>query len=265
MGLFALQKTAQCPLSDFSSSPGPGHKDPYVVQAALLRILLIVLLPGVLAMVVNKAPCWPTRVWFPDLISLLDSSLWAIPVRKVVLSQAQGTVYHPRPELWNLHLRRLRGTTRDAGFPADTLQTILIARTPSTRRSYALRWCFFKHWCLAHHADPVHCQSVSVLEFLQEKLSSGTCPGTFRLYVAAGSVCRTLIDGVSVGKHLLVACFIHGARRLRPLIRVTVLSWDFILGALKALHLSWSLLHGAKRLRPLTRATVPSWDLALVL
>ncbi len=29
--------------------------------------------------------------------------------------------------------------------------------------------------------DPVHCQVVSVLEFLQEKLSSGTCPGTLSL------------------------------------------------------------------------------------
>ncbi len=79
---------------------------------------------------------------------------------------------------------------------------------------------------MAHHVDPVHCQVVSVLEFLQEKLSSGTCPGTLRVYVAAISACHVLIDGVSVGKHPLVARFIRGAKRLRPPTRATVPSWD---------------------------------------
>ncbi len=79
---------------------------------------------------------------------------------------------------------------------------------------------------MAHHVDPVHCQVVSVLEFLQEKLSSDTCPGTLRVYVAAISACRVLIDGVSVGKHPLVARFIRGAKRLRPPTRATVPSWD---------------------------------------
>ncbi len=65
-------------------------------------------------------------------------------------------------------------------------------------------------------------QVVSVLEFLQEKLPSGTCPGTFRVYVSAISACRVLIDGISVGKHPLVACFIHGAHRLRLPTRATV-------------------------------------------
>ncbi len=55
------------------------------------------------------APRWPTRIWFSDLISLLDGSPWAIPVRRDLLSQAQGTVFHPWPELWNLHVWPLRG------------------------------------------------------------------------------------------------------------------------------------------------------------
>ncbi len=115
---------------------------------------------------------------------------------------------------------------RDAGLPADVVETILSARAPSTRRSYAFKWHIFENWCRAHHVDPVHCQVVSVLEFLQEKLSSGTCPGTLRVYVAAISACHVLIDGVSVGKHPLVARFIQGAKRLRPPTRATVPSWD---------------------------------------
>ncbi|KAL0190873.1 hypothetical protein M9458_013571, partial [Cirrhinus mrigala] len=34
------------------------------------------------------APYWPGRVWFSDLISLLDGSPWEIPVRRDLLSQA---------------------------------------------------------------------------------------------------------------------------------------------------------------------------------
>ncbi len=115
---------------------------------------------------------------------------------------------------------------RDAGLPPDIVETILSARAPSTRRSYGFKWHIFENWCMAHHIDPVHCQIVSVLEFLQEKLSSGTCPGTLRVYVAAISACHVLIDGVSVGKHPLVARFIRGAKRLRPPTRATVPSWD---------------------------------------
>ncbi len=95
---------------------------------------------------------------------------------------------------------------RDAGLPPDIVETILSARAPSTARSYA-SMAHFENWCMAHHVDPVHCQVVSVLEFLQEKLSSGTCPGTLRVYVAAISASPVLIDEVSVGKHPLVARF----------------------------------------------------------
>lgn len=63
-----------------------------------------------------------------------------------------------------------------------------------------------------------------VPEFLQEKLSSGTCPCTLRVYVAPISVCHSLNKEVSVGKHPLIARFIRGAKQLRALIRMTILS-----------------------------------------
>ncbi len=44
--------------------------------------------------------------------------------------------------------------------------------------------------------------------------------------MATISACHVLIDGVSVGKHPLVARFIRGAKRLRPPTRATVPSWD---------------------------------------
>ncbi len=56
------------------------------------------------------APSWPTRTWFPELILLATAPPWPIPLRKDLLSQGLGTIWHPRPDLWNLHVWLLDGT-----------------------------------------------------------------------------------------------------------------------------------------------------------
>ncbi len=56
------------------------------------------------------APHWPTRTWFPELISLATVPPWRIPLRKDLLSQGLGTIWHPRPDLWNLHVWLLDGS-----------------------------------------------------------------------------------------------------------------------------------------------------------
>lgn len=48
------------------------------------------------------------------------------------------------------------------------------------------------------------------------------------VYVAAISASHVLIDGVDVGKHSLVACFIRGAKRLRLFIRVRIPLWVLV-------------------------------------
>ncbi len=56
------------------------------------------------------APHWPTRTWFPELISLMTAPTWHIPLRKDILSQGLGTIWHLRPDLWNLHVRLMDRT-----------------------------------------------------------------------------------------------------------------------------------------------------------
>ncbi len=56
------------------------------------------------------APHWPTRTWFPKLISLATAPPWRIPLREDLLSQGLGTIWHPHPDLWNLHVWLLDGT-----------------------------------------------------------------------------------------------------------------------------------------------------------
>ncbi len=43
------------------------------------------------------------------LTELLIAPPWPIPVRKDMLSQVDGSVWHPNPELWNLHVWLLQG------------------------------------------------------------------------------------------------------------------------------------------------------------
>ncbi|XP_026084954.1 uncharacterized protein LOC113060276, partial [Carassius auratus] len=110
--LFASQETSQCPLWFSLVHPAPLGLDAMVQTWPRLRLYAfppIALLPGVLARVRRDgvhlllvAPFWPGRVWFSDLVSLLDGSPWEIPIRTDLLSQAQGTIIHPRLELWKL-------------------------------------------------------------------------------------------------------------------------------------------------------------------
>ncbi|KAI2655945.1 hypothetical protein H4Q32_012739 [Labeo rohita] len=110
--LFVTQETSQCHLWFYLSHQGSLGLDAMVQTWPRLRLYafpLITLLPGVLERVRQDgislllvAPFWPGRVWFSDLIALLDGSPWEIPVRRNVLSQAGGTILHPRPELWKL-------------------------------------------------------------------------------------------------------------------------------------------------------------------
>ncbi len=58
------------------------------------------------------APYWPNRTWFPELMLLATVPPWQIPLRRDLLSQRGGTLWHPRPDLWNLHVWSLDGTRR---------------------------------------------------------------------------------------------------------------------------------------------------------
>ncbi len=58
------------------------------------------------------APYWPTRTWFPELMLLMTAPPWQIPLRKDLLTQRRGTLWHPRPDLWKLHVWSLDGTRR---------------------------------------------------------------------------------------------------------------------------------------------------------
>ncbi len=58
------------------------------------------------------APYWPNRTWFPELMLLATAPPWLVPLRKDLLSQRRGTLWHPCPDLWKLHVWSLNGMRR---------------------------------------------------------------------------------------------------------------------------------------------------------
>ncbi len=172
------------------------------------------------------APYWPNRTWFPELMLLATAPPWPIPLRKDLLSQRRGTLWHPRPDLWKLQWKPVEVL---ADLPQEVALTISSARAPSTRRAYTLKWNLFVEWCSSHQEDPRRCTIRAVLSFLQQGLERRLSPSTLKVYVAAISAYHDPVEGKSVGKHNLVVRFLRGARRLNPPRPPSLPSWDLAL------------------------------------
>ncbi len=109
-----------------------------------------------------------------------------------------------------------------SGLPPVVVETIIQARAPSTRQTYALKWSLFATWCSSRREDPRRCTIGVVLSFLQERLERRLSPSTLKVYVADIAAHHNAVDGRSLGKHDLIVRFLKGDPSRPPL----VLSWD---------------------------------------
>ncbi|KAK0155754.1 hypothetical protein N1851_001747 [Merluccius polli] len=57
------------------------------------------------------APYWPGRLWFPRLYRLLNGEPWALPKRRDLLSQLEGSIWHLNLECMWLCVWPLKGQT----------------------------------------------------------------------------------------------------------------------------------------------------------
>ncbi len=109
-------------------------------------------------------------------------------------------------------------------LPPAVVETIIQARAPSTRQTYALKWSLFATWCSSRREDPRRCTIGVVLSFLQERLERRLSPATLKVYVAAITAYHDAVGGL--GKHDLIVRFLKGARRMNPSRSPLVPSWD---------------------------------------
>ncbi len=117
--LFASQESFQCPLWFSLSFPTTLGIDAFAhpwPNVSLYAFPPIKLIPAVLcrvkvcgARLLLIAPFWPSQTWFSELTPLLYRPPWEIPIRRDLLSQLQGKIWHPQPELWKLWVWPIQG------------------------------------------------------------------------------------------------------------------------------------------------------------
>ncbi|XP_057208045.1 uncharacterized protein LOC130565399 [Triplophysa rosa] len=151
-----------------------------------------------------------------------DNSPWPIPLMKDLLSQGMGTVWHQRPDLWNLHVWDEEILS---GLPPAVAE-ISQARAPVTRHLYAFKWRLFLSCCASRGEDPQRCAIGVMLSFLQERLEDNLSPSMLKVYVAAIAAHHDPVSGKSLRQHDLVIRFLRGARRLNKPQPRSIPSWD---------------------------------------
>ncbi len=117
--LFASQESSQCPLWFSLSSPATLGIDAFTHPWPNMRLYAfppVKLIPAVLCRVkvcgvclLLIAPFWPSQTWFSELIALLYRPPWEIPIWRDLLSQLQGRIWHPQPEIWKLWVWPIQG------------------------------------------------------------------------------------------------------------------------------------------------------------
>lgn len=90
--------------------------------------------------------------------------------------------------------------------------TVLSARAPSMRRTYASRWNLFVSWCEKQAINPVDCPVSGILDFLQHLLDAGRSPATLRVFASPLSALWDPMGQGSVGADRLVVAYLKGAR-----------------------------------------------------
>ncbi len=124
---------------------------------------------------------------------------WSIPLRKDLLSQRRGTLWHPR-----------------SGRDTEVALIITSPQAPSTRRTYALKWNLFIEWCSSHREDPRICSIRAMLSSLQQRLERRLPPPPLKVYVAAIPPTTTPQSGNRQGSTIWSSGFLGGTRRLNP-------------------------------------------------
>ncbi|XP_041860863.1 uncharacterized protein LOC121652254 [Melanotaenia boesemani] len=159
------------------------------------------------------APLWPAMHWLAEIYQLLRAQPWQLPLRRDLLLQGRGTVFHPHPERLALWAWPLSGS--------------VCQLWDSHRGSlYGSKWGVFVEWCNRHGHVPLQCPVGVILSFLQDLIDKKKAFSTVKVYLAAIAACHVGFEKHTASQHPLVCRFMKGARRLLPVSRPLVPPWD---------------------------------------
>ncbi len=106
--LFTSKDNSHCPTDYSKDRDALAHDWPNLLLYAFPPIAL---LPQVIRRIREQghkvllvASLWRNQPWLSELTQLLTVAPWPVPLRRDLLSQANGTIWHPRPELWALYI-----------------------------------------------------------------------------------------------------------------------------------------------------------------
>ncbi|XP_047205469.1 uncharacterized protein LOC124857922 [Girardinichthys multiradiatus] len=118
--LFASEENAQCPMFfSLTEQQAPhgldalAHKWPPALLYAFPPLELII--PTLARVREGKhsliliAPCWPGKHWLAEIFQMLHGEPWRLPLRRDLLTQARGEIFHPHPERMALWAWPVRG------------------------------------------------------------------------------------------------------------------------------------------------------------
>ncbi len=147
--LFASKDNSHCPTYYSKDRDTLAHDWPNLLLYAFLPIAL---LPQVVRRVREQghkvllvAPLWRIQPWLSELTQLLTAAPWPMPLRRDLLSQANGNNMAPPDPSCGLSTF---GRSTGAYWPLRaSVKHHSEARAPSTRHLYALKWSVFSAWC----------------------------------------------------------------------------------------------------------------------
>ena len=117
------------------------------------------------------APHWAQRPWFSDLVQLSLAPPVILPSRPDLLRLPRSRHLYPDLCRLRLHAWRLQRFPRAAGFSSAITEQSSLARRPSSRTVYQVRWSIYRGWC---HSNGHSVSNPTLARVAASCITSGT-------------------------------------------------------------------------------------------
>ena len=199
--------------------------------------------------IVLIAPFWPSRSWFPELLSLLVSPPITLPVIPNLLEQLQGRFRHQNIDMLQLHVWELSSNQSEIRNFQNKLQTMSPKLVEmSTGKVYDAKWKIFVNWANQRKVDPIQASPHVIADFLTFLFTEKKCQvSTIKGYRSTISNTLKFKAGYDIGSHPVLSELIKSFQRQRPVERSLAPKWD----------LAFVLMHLCKTpFEPLSKASL---------